>query len=190
MKKNNKSTIKIIISLILLILLTFLLGYTFAYFTVRVKGNENPTTVNVNSGVLKIDFETSEYINNNVGELIKDEEKEQKADTTNFTISHNIQSKGKARYSLALDDINISDNLKSPDFKWELLKNNEVINSGNFANIGKQTSLTLTNTLQDLDQNQTDSYTFRIWLSETQQDQANLYSGEFNARIALYVKSV
>jgi len=189
MKENkvNKNKVSVIVAIITVVI--FCVGITYAYFTATVTGNEDAKSTRVTSGKLIIDFETTEYINNLTGELIKDSQKEDLADYSNFTVKHNVESKNKADYTLSLTDIEISDNLKSADFKWELVKNNTVINSGDFSSIGNSTSLNLTLDMQRLEVNQTDNYTFRIWLSETNVDQSNLYNGTFSAKIALVARS-
>ena len=182
--KNKKSNTILFISLIV-ISIVVILGVTFAYFTAIVAGNDDASSVNVQTGYLAIDFETSEYIDNFRGELISDDNRATDADFSRFTVRHKSNSTHAATYILSLTDIEISNNLKSADFKWELLKNNETINSGNFYSIGNQTKITITPEAQILDVSDVDSYIFRIWLSETSEDQSSLYSGTFQGKIEL-----
>ena len=182
--ENNKN--RVLVPLIIIItVVMFLVSASFAYFTTRVVGNDDASTVNVQTGYLAIDFDTSEYISNRAGELIQDNQREQLADYTSFTVKHKANSTHRATYLLTLTDIEISDNLKSQDFKWELVKNNTVINSGNFYSIGNQSTITITPDIQTLNVSDTDSYIFRVWLSETEVDQSSLYSGTFQGRIAI-----
>ena len=184
MQKNKKSTYIKIISVILIVII-FLLGVTYAYFMPTIEGNKEASSVNVNAGNLELDFETSEYISNDSGELVKKENIETEADANNFKVVHTASSTVPAVYDLYLQDISISPNLKSPDFQWQLLKDNKVINSGDFSKIGDNTNLKITLEEQTLQVGHEDNYTFRIWLLETDEDQSSLYSGTFSAKIGL-----
>ena len=158
MEKTNKK-LPVIIAAVTIVV--FCIGIAYAYFTARISGNDTVSSATVTVGKLMIDFDTTEYISNQYGELIQDSEKESKAD----------------------------DNLKSSDFKWELVKNDTVLSSGNFSDIGTSTTLNLTPNYQRLEVNNTDKYIFRIWLSETDVDQSSLYNGTFSAKISLIAKS-
>ena len=186
MEKTNKK-LPVIIAAVTIVV--YCIGIAYAYFTARISGNDTASSATVTVGKLMIDFDTTEYISNQYGELIQDSEKESKADANKFSVKHSVDSNIKADYTLSLTDIRISDNLKSSDFKWELVKNDTVLSSGNFSDIGTSTTLNLTPNYQRLEVNNTDKYIFRIWLSETDVDQSSLYNGTFSAKISLIAKS-
>ena len=184
MPKNKKFTYIKIISVVLIIII-FIVGTTYAYFVPIIEGNDTASAVNVIAGNLELDFETTEYISNDSGELVKEENIPSEADANNFKVVHTASSNVPAVYDLYLQDINISSNLKSPDFQWQLLKDNHVINSGDFSTIEDNTNLKITLEEQTLQVGHEDNYTFRIWLLETDEDQSSLYSGTFSAKIGL-----
>ncbi len=189
---KHKET-KLIIFTILLTIVAFGIAFSYAYFSLTIFGNETASSLNTNSANLEINFDTTDYIYNTTADLIDDSEKEEKADVNIFSVSHTPNSTvSAAAYVLTLDQINISQNLKSEDFKWELLKYDElledgsVINSGDFSSVNS--SMTLVDTPQILPAGQIDHYIFRIWLSKTNQDQSKLY-GSFSGKIVLTASS-
>lgn len=208
MENEEKRNKKIAIIIGIITLIVFCVGITYAYFTARVRGNEEASTTRVTVGKLIIDFETTDRINNTNGQLIRtedstltNEEKElrkQTADHTSFTVKHNVESKNSADYMLSLTELEISENLKNADFKWELVKvenpgdlSGQIITSGDFSTVGNSTTLNLTNdNYIRLEKNQIDNYVFRIWLEETDEDQSNLSEGSFTAKVALVSRSV
>lgn len=178
-KKSKMLTVAMIISLIIVAAL----GVTYAYFTTTIKGNEDAKSTKVTTGTLDILFESSQYIKNTNAMLILDSERETKADYTAFTIKHNHTSTINAKYQIYLTELEISDNFKDEDVKWEILKNDELLHSGNFATIGNATTMVLTEDVHTLGLDDTDSYVFRIWLSEDGTDQLNLTNGSIKGRI-------
>lgn len=102
-------------------------------------------------------------------------------------------------YDIALVNLNIDCELLSPYLKWSLIKNNEVITTGDFStsfDTIKNNRLVLTEIQQDLvDYSQEpDSYEFRLWLSDSCQkdnilecqsaeDQSNLLNKSISGRI-------
>lgn len=187
MSKTKKTIIAV---LFVLTIIVAALGSTYAYFTATITGNDTASRIRTYSGKLALDFQTSQYINNLSGELIQDSQRATQADQSIFSVYHLASSTADASYTLTLSDISISDNLKSADFKWELVKNGTVINSGNFANIGTSTTMTITPANQTLTLGNTDNYVFRLWLSETQADQSSLYDGTFSAKISIDARGV
>lgn len=173
--------------LVVLTIAALIVGLTYAYFTANIRGNEEASTTNLKARQLVIDFETSEYIQNTSAELIAASDISSKADFSKFSVSNNSTG-GTASYTLRLENIEISDNFKSADFKWRLEKNGSIISTGNFSNIGNKTSIDIGTA--DILAGSTDSYVFRIWLEETAVDQSQLYNGSFSGKIALEAKSL
>ena len=169
---------------ITIILISVAFAVSYAFFNANILGNDKVTTTNVTTGTLTIDFATSAYINNTNLFLISDSDIETKADATKFSIS-NTNGNVTGKYTISLTDLTISDNLKSADFKWQLLKNNTALATGNFTNATTGTEYSLTTSNQSISVNQTDSYILRIWLSETQQDQLSLTNGTFSAKVKM-----
>lgn len=177
----KKHIIKTSVFIACLLVLTVSLSYSFYTYQVTTIGDKD--TTNVAMGKIDLDFQTSQYFNNPQMMLIKDEEAELKADHTDFTVGHTEESTMDLFYFVSLTDITISENFKSPDFKWSLMKNGEVAASGNFANIGSETSMLLTEEPILLSLGSTDTLILRVWLSETDQDQSALYNGNFSGKV-------
>lgn len=190
MNQDKQSKILTIVLAIALVVVCAL-GVTYAYFTANIKGNDTAKETKVTTGTLDIIFETSQYIKNKNATLIPDSERETKADYTEFTVKHNKSTDVEGIYHVYLTEITISDNFKSPDVKWELVKNGTVLQQGNFADIGNATTIRLTkeNEPQTLPYDKEDTLVFRIWLSETDQDQLSLTSGSLKGRIMVEATS-
>lgn len=188
MKKDKKTKVIVILTIIAMIVV-IVVGFTYAYFTATIQGNEEAKTTRIKTCKFDLDFTTSEYITNNSAELIAPADVSTKADSTQFTVTNSSNCKN-AQYSLSLSDINISDNLKSADFKWRLEKNGSVLNSGNFANIGTSITMNLMSTNQTLVKEDSDSYILRVWLEETSVDQSSLYDGTFSAKVTVDAKTL
>ena len=169
---------------LIIIIISVAFTISYAYLKANVTGNDTATTTNVTSGTLDITFATSAYINNNNLLLISDSDAATKAEQTSFTID-NTKSNISGKYTLSLTELSISDNLKSNDFKWELLKNDSTINSGNFSTAVTANDFNLTSSNQTITPGTTDSYKLRIWLSETTSDQLSLTNGSFSAKVKM-----
>lgn len=180
MKKRNL----VLYSSITIILISIAFAVSYAFYQATITGNDTATTTNVKSGTLTIDFATSAYINNTKLFLIDDSDVATKADSSTFTIA-NSSGTVSGKYVLSLTELTISDNLKSSDFKWQLLKNNTIIESGNFLNAVTDSDFTLTTSNQTINVGQTDSYILRIWLSNSQEDQLSLTGGTFSAKVKM-----
>lgn len=178
-----KKHIVLYISIVLIIItVTFTISY--AFFQTIISGNDTAKKTEATTGNLAIDFTTSQYINDTNLMLIQDADRAAKAPYTTFTIKPTSDTNVASQYNLYLTDINISDNLKSADFKWEIIKGSTTINSGNYLNATSGTDLLLTSTPIDLSATSTgDTWIFRTWLSETNEDQLSLTNGTFSARV-------
>ena len=187
---DKKSIIIYIAVALFLILLSF--GVSYAYFTVAVSGNETATQSKITTGTLKVDFAITDKINNANIMLIKDSDRATKAESVPFSVTNSGNITGQ--YLIYLTDVNISNNLKSTDFKWELIKNGTTTYSGDFSTAVNGTLFPLTSVTQSgsvtpVNQailvNATDNYVLRVWLSETQADQTSLLGGTFSAKVQM-----
>lgn len=172
-------------------LIAIVVSGTYAYFSVTTNyatPKEERTTY-VTTDYLEVDFVTNEYINNTSLMLIKNEEVSSKADKTTFSISKKDGADYTIKYNIYLTELNISDNLKSADFKWDLLQNGVSIYSNNFSNAESLENYMLSAEPLVLNDDSA-SYEFRIWLEESSQDQIELLNGEFSAKIAIDVYTV
>ena len=201
-KKGNKNQlIKVAILVVALMVLAF--SGTYAFFTTNFIGE--PSTTSAKSGVFKIEssLERTNVLKNKKMILIDEEEKEQKAEKLNFTVTNKNDSTVDGSIAIFLKDITLSKNLYSKYLKWELLKENELISSGDFESavrmdeeISGEEENTITN-VEDIQlvanisipKNTTTSYVFRMYLlNDKNQNQIELTNGHFSGR--LYLEAV
>lgn len=182
-----KHTILYISIALLIVTITF--ATSRAYYLARVTVTDKINDTTITNANLDIEFLTSQYINEPKMMLIKDSERQASAPYTSFAITSKSTSTISVDYTLYLTDFTISDNFVSSDFKWELAQKNDSgetqIATGNFANAETGKDYTLTKTGITIAPQDTHQYIFRIWLSYTDNDQANLLSGSFGGKIAL-----
>lgn len=102
----------------------------------------------------------------------------------NVTFGDNLKDYESA-ISIELYDINMSPELKISNYKYELLENEKVISSGDFSNIGNDTSIVLMpNKIVSIEKYPTTYvYDLFIWLSEDGSDQNHLMNKTFGAKI-------
>lgn len=201
-KKNKNQWVKVFILVIALIVLAF--SGTYAYFTSSFIGEPNTTTAK--SGVFKVEssLETSNAINNKKMILINENQREEKAEKLTFTITSTSESTIDGKFSVYLKNIKLSKNLYSKYLKWELLKEKEIISSGDFENairIGSEEANEEKNVLTDVEEiklnieelelpkNTTQTFTFRMYLlNDTTKNQIELTEGSFSGR--LYIEAI
>lgn len=206
-KKSNKRQItKVLILVVALMVIAF--SGTYAYFTNNFVGK--PTTTTAISGVFDVEssLETTSTIQNRRMVLIHvndtQDQREELADKLTFTVTSTENSTVDGEFNLFLKDIKLSKNLYSKYLKWELLKGNEIINSGDFANVERVDTpvedeedkavtdvkiFQLNKETLSLPKNTTQSFTFRMYLlDDPTRNQIELTNGSFNGR--LYLEAV
>lgn len=201
-EKNKKHITKVFIFVISLIVLAF--SGTYAYFTIEFQGSPNTTTVK--SGVFKVEssLEKASAIRNKRIVLIDEDQKQEKAEKLTFTVTSTEESTVNGEFDIFLKDITLSKNLYSNYLKWELLKNNEIISKGDFANAIRTDESTLgeednvVTTVEDMKlnkeslplvKNTTTTYTFIMYLlNDKNKNQIALTEGSFSGR--LYIEAV
>ena len=170
----------LIITLIVITVFALSLSASYAWYTYSGGATDfDSVTSEVDLNVI---YAQSQIITTTTSLPIKDEEKEKYADTNIFTVSapeelYNHQ----VILTISLINIEIDEELKSQDFKYELLENNEVIAQGSGKDFTENTKV-----LKDIIEiNPTQNYTFglRIWLSETGESQNELMNKSFKAQI-------
>ena len=122
--------------------------------------------------------------------LIKSANVAAEADKTIFNVARKAGSRYEIKYNIYLTDLTISDNLKSEDFKWDLLQNGTSIYSGNFASAESNEIFMLTAEPLLTNNDASKSYELRIWLEETDKDQIGLLNGTFSAKVGIDVYTV
>lgn len=205
-KSNKRQVTKVLILVVALMVIAF--SGTYAYFTNNFIGK--PTTTTVTSGVFDVEssLENASAIRNRRMILIHvndtQDQREELADKLTFTVTSTENSTVDGKFNLFLKDIKLTKNLYTKYLKWELLKENEIINSGDFANaerMGTETEgeeekavtdvkeFQLNTEAISLPKNTTQTYTFRMYLlDDPTRNQIELTDGSFNGR--LYLEAV
>ena len=187
-KKDNKPLVVAIILVCMLIVLA--ISLTYAYFSKKVVQNGDDPVTNVQTGIIDVDFSTSEYISNSNAKLINDDEAYLLADKTIFSVARSsANTVEKVYYTLSLVDIDISDNLKSQYLKWRLYETSDVtdstkpLSSGTFENLEGDV-LDLYNTKIPLAKDVTDEFVLLVWLSNDEsKNQLDLLEGTISAKV-------
>lgn len=91
----NKNTLKIIISIIILLLIT--IGASFAYFTANISGEETATTITVTGGIMNIVYNGGATIN-----LTSISPQIDKVTTKTFTVTGNNTTGLEMKYNISL----------------------------------------------------------------------------------------
>ena len=131
---------------------------------------------------LNVIYAQSKIIKTTTSVPIKDEEKEKYADKNIFTVSSPKELYDHQIFlTISLINIKIDDDLKTKDFKYELLQDGQIIASGTGQDLTDKVKILV----DKIEINPVKSYTFalRIWLSETGENQNNLMNKSFQAQI-------
>ena len=132
----------ILLSVTVSIMFGVLLGISYGWYAysnaeTNIKSNtlkETPTVV----------FSQTEYIASTQNMPIYDEDRYRYANKNSFTVTLGDNLKEyETGLQIVLDNINIDNELKIENYKYELLQNNKVISSGNFSSIGESTKIEL-----------------------------------------------
>ena len=170
----------LIITIIVITIFALSLSASYAWYTYSGGATDfDSITSEVDLNVI---YAQSQIITTTTSIPIKDEEKEQYADTNIFTVSSPEELYNhQVILTISLINIEIDEELKSKDFKYELLQNNEVISQGTGEDLIETTKI-LKDKIQ-INPVQTYTYGLRIWLSETGQSQNELMNKSFKAQI-------
>jgi len=174
----------ILLSITLSIMLGVLLGISYGWYAYS-----NAET-NIQSSTIKetptIVFLQTEYITSTQNMPIYDEDRYKYANKNSFTVTFGENLKDyEVGLEIILNNINISEELKISNYKYELLQNKEVISHGDFNAIGNNSSITLLpmNIITPTKYPNTYVYELYIWLSEDGTNQNNLMNKNFEAKI-------
>jgi len=166
------------------IVVIFLIGIASSYAWYTVSGGSTDFKTVATDADLNIIYAQSQIVNTTTSLPIKDSQKETLADSNIFTVSSPKDLEGyQVTLSISLINIKIDNDLKTKDFKYELLQDNVVIASGTGLDFDSNVK-----TLKDnisIDTTKTYTYTLRIWLSESGENQNNLMNKSFSAKIGV-----
>lgn len=191
---TKKDTKKVVITSIVVVALSIIMvvgAVSYAYFNVIPKINdpENKREAIVTTSYLDFDFETTQYLNNTNLTLVKPANVATDSEKVIFTVTKKDNVDYAIRYNIYMTDFVISDNLKTADFKWDLLENGTSIYNGTFSNATSGTDYMFT-TGPILLNDKSASYELRVWLEETTVDQSGLFNGNFSGKLEITATSV
>lgn len=160
-----------------------LIGVTFAWYSYsNAEGRASGSGISEKPSVV---FAQTEYMDVSNIMPIMDEDRYNYGESNSFVVTiPSTLEKYEVSIQINLSDINISSELKSSDFKYELLENNTIISSGNFNSLEDNVLVLLPNTVLNIPSYPyLYNYKLIIWLSDNELDQNNLMNKEFRAKI-------
>ena len=174
----------IVLSITIAIAIGIMFGASYAWYAYK-----NAET-NISGGTIKetptVIFSQTEYIDSKQIIPIKDNDRYNYANKNSFTITLDKKLKNyETGIEVSLVNINMADELKSTNYKYELLQNNKSIATGNFSNIGSNKSLTILPMTKYTPASYPATYTYEllIWLSDDETNQNQLMNKGFSAKI-------
>ena len=176
--------IMIILSITIAIFIGILLGSSYAWYA--YKNAESKVIGSTIKEVPTIIFSQTEYVSANNIMPIKDEDRYNYASKNSFTITLGENLKNyETAIEISLKDINMSNELKITNYKYELLQDGVLISNGNFSNINNTTSLKIMPMTKLLPTSFPKAYLYElyIWLSDDDTNQNDLMNKSFSAKI-------
>jgi len=174
----------IILGITITVIFSLMLGLSYAWYQYsNAESNVSGTTIKDRPMVI---FSQTEFINYNINTPIYDEDRYNYANKNSFTVSlpENLKDYQTA-IEINLENIKMSEELKIPTYKYELLQNGLVVGTGNFTNVDSTNSIKLMPMTVLTPTTYPNSYTYElyIWLSEDGSNQNNLMDKFFSANI-------
>ena len=174
----------------LLVILTFIvcmfslmLASSYAWYSFT-KGSTTFDTVTNNEDI-NVTYTTGMYIDTKTAVPIKKEEIPEYSEKNKFSISLNRDDLvGRILINVSLTNINIDDLLKNENFKYDLLYNEEIIESGNFSQISNKEKFKLANNII-LDEIDNNDFELRIYLLDNDSNQNDLMNKTFQGTISI-----
>lgn len=174
----------ILLTVTVSIMFGVLLGVSYGWYAYsHAESNVKATTI---KNIPTIVFSKTEYIKSTINTPIYDEDRYKYANKNSFTVTLGENLKEyETGLQINLTNINISNELKIANYKYELLQNKKVITSGNFSNIGELTTIELLpmTIMEPTTYPYTYAYELYIWLSEDETNQNYLMNQFFGAKI-------
>ena len=174
----------ILLSVTISIMFGLLLGMSYAWYAYSNAETNIKATTKKNAPMIV--FAQTEYIRTTQNMPIYDEDRYIYANKNSFTITLGENLKEyETGIEIVLNEINIAEELKTNNYKYELLQNKKVISSGAFSTIGEETSIKLQpmTIIKPENYPYTYAYELYIWLSEDETNQNHLMDKIFGAKI-------
>ena len=169
-------TDKKIFFIVVLALIVFGIGRTYAYFS--AKGTTSTETVSTAS--LKLEVENDAILRAQNIVPINSSQIFDKATKLHFTVNNTGTIDMKAKVTLNI--LSITDELKSNDFKWALYSGDTKIENGTFLNVADKIEMTDNISIPKTESRIYDLY---IWIEDTGFPQDELQKGTLESKITV-----
>ena len=187
--ETNESSLefkKVVIILVITTIVSIGLLFGTSYAWYAYKNAETNIEGKTKEEAPTVIFSQTEYLYSKETMPIHDEDRYNYGNKNSFiiTIGENL-SQYQTGIEISLKDIVMANELKIPNYKYELLQNGAIVASGNFENIGSSRDLILMpmTELHPKTYPETYNYELYIWLSDDQTDQNDLMNKGFRAKI-------
>lgn len=178
----NYKKLLVIICIVLVVIFGFMLFTCYAWYT--FSGGSTVFNTNTYNEYIDVEYRNSKVINTTTAIPIEDDEVDTKASSNYFYVdvvgASNI---AEVLLSISLSDISIDDNLKSVDFKYQLLHNGVAVKEGTGLDFDS-TSFELT-TKEVIYSDTVNEFVFRVWISDNGLDQTTMEEKTFSASIEI-----
>lgn len=174
----------IILTITIVVIIGLMFGVSYGWYAYsNAESNIASSTIKEKPTII---FAQTEYITTNQISPIYDEDRYMYANKNSFiiTIGENLLNY-EVGIEIALNNINMSNELKIKNYKYELLKDGVSVTKGDFSTLGEATTLKLSPMTVITPENypQTYNYELFIWLSEDETNQNDLMNKEFSAKV-------
>ena len=174
--------------LVLFITLAVLIGILFGisygwYAYANAKSEVSGSTIKSKPSII---FAQTEHIFYGKTVPILDEDRYTYGNKSSFTVTLNEELKDyQTGIKIELKDLKMSEELKTPNYKYELLQDGVAVSNGDFSTIGSSSTLELMpmTILTPTNYPKTYTYELLLWLSDDGSNQNNLMNKGISARI-------
>ena len=191
-----KSKIMFTMLIICAIALPLIIGASYAIYTIEDTEPQSEEKVELSTSNLEVNFEANEYITNTNGRLITQEEVQDRADFSLFTISNSENTSNNVKYTISISEIETTYDEKTKtyplmdkDFKWRLVSLTDsietLVTEGTFEGVTTG-NLEITKDLDlYLKPGEEIKYKLYVWLEETTENQNHLLNRTFKSKISV-----
>lgn len=174
----------IILSITITLLMSIMMGVSYGWYA--YSNAESELTGSTLKEKPTIIFAQTEYIYSNQTTPIYDEDRYTYGNKNSFTITIGENLKEyETGIEISLQNIAMSQELKTANYKYELLVDGVKIADGDFSSIGESTTLTLQPMTLMIPKSYPQTYTYELytWLSEDETNQNELMNKVFSAKV-------
>lgn len=202
MKNTQPKKYIIMCSVLVVSLIVITMSITYAYFLSSIGRDFTESSIETGTFEIKTSLSNMNALNvSNMNILNEDEidDNAQKLDFTVQSLSKNSNNK-PGKFNVYLKNVLISDDLIDSDFKWDLIKEGEIIATGNFADIVTEGVLSSSDSVNstktystyylkkdiDFEDYEENNLTIRVYLlNDAVKDQSKFIEKSFECNVAV-----